>query len=238
MDAFVEKFISSYLRPDLATKPRELQVTDMSLRFLEFEARLCTPSRSNSTNTTISQAQYDRMIKAAMSLAKSSCITTTILERYGHFNANITATRPDNGFGVDFRHKRKLGTLDIAMKGSPFDLRLAASLELPVKDKPTQRDVTERFTKERTALFMSNTLRLDFTKLVPFGTNTVGGGGAEAAVHQVEIEVIDVDSAMRSGVSPLVIWGEIKELVSFLSESCDMSSQRTITYSLIKQRIY
>ena len=235
-DACAKSFLSTFIRPDLS----QTGIQAIHLETLEFEARLCTPTNGTrgGVNTNIPVVHYERMKTAMKTLTKHEPVYTEhIVERYGHTNDNITSSRAESEY--TFRHKKKLGTLDMAATGTPFDIRLAASLELPVRNNPTSADVTSRLMKRRWSFTIGKNLRVDFTRLEFLSSNDERRVTSQTPddEYQVEIEIVDSHAAMRSGVSPDAIWTQMKELIAYLAEACDMQ-RNVVTYRFIKKRLY
>lgn len=251
----VVAFATLFLRPDLRVAAGgrgqldRLPIVDAHMKHLEFEARLCTPlshSRANggAANPNIARAQWERMLSATRVMRSSNGgvvrgaeqSSALIVQRYGHSNDNVSSQTPiDAPHPTDaaaFRMKRKLGTIDLAAHGTPFDVRIAASLELPIERPLGQADVSERLLKRRWSFIFFGTLRCDFTKL------EVLHGCRENAdtVHQVEIELLDAPGAIRNGVSPARVWTQIQEVIAILAEAAD-GQRCNARYTLIRQRL-
>ncbi|KAJ1631359.1 ribonucleotide reductase [Pavlovales sp. CCMP2436] len=123
-----------------------------------------------------------------------------------------------------------LYTLDMEAIGTGFDLRIAASLELPVSTAPPEFAATERILKRRWS-FRHGSLRIDFTKL----HHIVASSDADP-IHQLEIELVDVQRAVQQSLCVKGMWAEVKALVEALAEAAD-SQECTVHYKLIKQRM-
>lgn len=253
--ANVIAFATLFLRPDLRVaaggsgRLDRLPIADAHMEHLEFEARLCTPSTADScanggaANPNIARAQWERMLSATR-LMRSNGVAVRgteqtsahIVQRYGRSNDNISSQAPVDAppRSMDvaaFRMKRKLGTIDLAVHGTPFDVRIAASLELPIERVPSQDDVSERLLKRRWSFVFFGTLRCDFTKV-----EVLQGRKNTDAVHQVEIELLDAPSAIRNGISPAHVWAQIQELIAILAAAAD-GQRCKARYTLIRQRL-
>lgn len=158
------------------------------------------------------------------------------MQRYGKCNENIVSTQALTGntaveFGQkEFRLKRKLGTMDIHALGTPFDLRLAASLELPLANAPADADATQSFAKARWS-FMLGMLRCDFTMLTP--VDTIG-----EPIHQVEIEIAHLRQMRTDGITASYAWSSITDIVKLLSNAADESPCTQVSYTPFKQKLY
>lgn len=241
--ARVVAFATLFLRPDLRAgsgRLDRLPIVDAHMEHLEFEARLCTPSTDNDVgNTNIARAQWERMLSAVRIMRHGLALRGTeqssvhVVQRYGRANDNISSQSSVDNPHLDatYRMKRKLGTIDLAAHGTPFDVRIAASLELPVERQPSPASVSERLLKRRWSFVFFDTLRCDFTKL-----EVLQGRKNADAVHQVEIELLDAPGAIRNGLSPARVWTQMQELIAILSAAAD-GQRCEARYALIRQRL-
>lgn len=245
----VLRFICNFVRPDLcimlSKQPNSLNIVSAQLQHLEFEIRLCKPSLDGRVDPTVTHAQWDRMLSQVRIMRNRGpeVMQARMLNRYGRVNENVSSLHPyrddDKTQPVEYRMKRKLGTLDMAATG-PFDLRFAASLELPLDDaqKPSDAQVTERFLKSRWSFVFFSTIRCDFTRLDPVyrdaGTFKVN---RDTPIYQVELEIVDLKNAIDMGMDPKAIWKHVRELVSILVAAAD-GQRHNIKYSILKQRMY
>jgi hypothetical protein len=241
------RFLQLFLRPDLhrdiggATAAHDqLAIYDAHLEHLEFEVRLCKPSDglSAAVDTNIPDVQWQRMLGAVRTMLgrdRDEAPSVQIVQRFGRTNENITSMHAlDPRVTPVYRMKRKLGTLDLMAKGTPFDVRIAASLELPVRNAPSDTLVTERLIKRRWSFVFFDTLRCDFTQLE---TTSHANNAVVRYEHQVEIELLNAAQSVRDGVCTRTAWSQIDHLVRVLAEAADTERCEAVQYSIIRQRL-
>lgn len=240
-------FLQLFLRPDLHrdigsahANNNTLAIYDAHLEHLEFEVRLCKPSEGLSAagvDTNIPEAQWQRMLGAVRTMLgrdRDEAPSVQIVQRFGRTNENITSVHAlDPREAPVYRMKRKLGTLDLVAKGTPFDVRIAASLELPVRNAPSDTLVTERLIKRRWSFVFFDTLRCDFTQL----ETTSHKNALVRYEHQVEIELLNAAESVREGVCTRTAWSQIDHLVRVLAEAADTERCGDVQYSIIRQRL-
>jgi len=230
-----QEFSRVFLRPDqVATLP--VGATHVA-EHLEFEIRLCTPTLDGSVNTCIARAQWERMLAALriMRVRSTESKSVVTVNRYGRLNENITSVHTAQGEGTsdgEYRLKRKLGTLDLGVRGSPFDVRLAASLELPLGDasRPRDSEVTERLLKTRWSFVFFSMLRCDLTKLEPIQSHR------SEPKFQVEIELLDAARSVHDDIDVCAMWDHVREIIAILARAAD-THHTTLEYVFIKQKL-
>lgn len=241
------RFFELFLRPDLnrdTTVPGRLDIYDAHLEHLEFEVRLCRPSRERpgGVDTNIPEAQWKRMLDAVRQMLgreRDEAPAVQIVQRFGRTNENISSSHAlDARVPPTYRMKRKLGTLDLVAEGTPFDVRIAASLELPVREAPTDAQVTERLIKRRWSFVFFDALRCDFTQLEAMRERpSTTAAAAVRFEHQVEIELLGAAETVRDGVCTRTVWSQIDHLVRVLAEAADHERCGDVRYAIIRQRL-
>lgn len=240
----IVRFLQLFLRPDLHRDigpGKQLAIYDAHLEHLEFEVRLCKPvdeqNRYGGVDTNIAEVQWQRMLGAMRMMLgrdRDEPPSVQIVQRYGRTNENITSVHAlDARVPPTYRMKRKLGTLDLVARGTPFDVRLAASLELPVRNAPADALVTDRLIKRRWSFVFFDALRCDFTQL----ETTPNNNAVVRYEHQVEIELLNAAESVRDGLCTRMIWSQIDHLVRVLAEAADTERCDDVHYSIIRQRL-
>ena len=87
----------------------------------------------------------------------------------------------DGEGNVTYMSKQRAFTSDFSISNSPYDVRLAASLEIPVNDRPPIETSTRRVTRDRVSYTLGQ-WRYDLTAVTPERMPTE---------YQIEIELVD-----------------------------------------------
>lgn len=87
---------------------------------------------------------------------------------------------------MQYMSKQKAFTSDYTINNAPYDLRLSASIEMPVADRPALETSTRRVVRDRVSYTLGK-WRYDLSTVTP------EGGGS--SVYHVEIELVNATQA-------------------------------------------